>query len=100
MGDSRASRIALPLAVLIAIAAVLLVSTTPDTTTTTVLAAERIDLDQPGVPIRVAGSFSTNGPGTTDLADSAAGDRAVSAVLADLQDFWTVQLSADGGGRA
>ena len=94
MGDSRVSRAATAAAVLLAITAVLLASSTPDTTTTTVLAAERIDLGPPGVPIRVAGSFGTGG---TDLADSAAGDRAVAAVLADLQDFWSLQLSADGG---
>ena len=58
------------------------------------LAAERIDVDPAGVPIGVVGSFGPDGSGGADaavdpLADSAYGDRAVSAVLADLQDFWT-----------
>lgn len=51
------------------------------------LAAERIDVTTPAVPIEVVGSF----PG------SANGDRAVAAVLADLQDFWAGELSSAGG---
>jgi predicted metalloprotease len=62
--------------------------------TGTALAAERIDTEPTGVPITVVGSF---GAGTDALTDSAHGDRAVSAVLADLQDFWTGQLAAAGG---
>jgi predicted metalloprotease len=47
------------------------------------------------VPIAVAGAF---GDASADpLANSADGDRAVAAVLADLQDFWNGQLSAGGG---
>jgi predicted metalloprotease len=64
------------------------------------LAAERIDLDPPGVPIAVVGSFGAEGSAgaaTDSLTDSATGDRAVSAVLADLQDFWTDQLATGGG---
>ena len=63
------------------------------------LAAERIDVDDPGGAdrggrlVRSAGSAAEPDP----LANSADGDRAVAAVLADLQDFWTGQLSADGG---
>ncbi len=51
------------------------------------LAAERIDVTSPAVPIDVVGSF----PGSAD------GDRAVAAVLADLQDFWTGELSTGDG---
>ncbi len=64
------------------------------------LAAERIDPDPPGVPIAVVGSFGpagSTGAATDSLTDSAHGDRAVSAVLADLEDFWTEQLSTGGG---
>jgi predicted metalloprotease len=64
------------------------------------LAAERIDPDPPGVPIAVVGSFGpagSAGASADSLTDSAHGDRAVSAVLADLEDFWTEQLSIDGG---
>ena len=51
------------------------------------VAAERIDTDTPAVPIEVVGSF----PGSAD------GDRAVAAVLADLQDFWAGQLTGGDG---
>lgn len=70
------------------------------------LAAERIDVDRPGVPIGVVGAFGPQGSRAPDslsdspsdsLADSANGDRAVSAVLADLQDFWSDELSTGGG---
>ncbi len=60
-------------------------------------AAERIDTDRPGVPIAVVGSFGATTPGIDLLTDSAHGDSAVSAVLADLQDFWTDQLAVGGG---
>jgi hypothetical protein len=64
------------------------------------IAAERIDLWRSDVPIRVVGSFG-DAPGgsrpTDALADSAGGDAVVAAVLSDLQDFWDLELSADGG---
>lgn len=52
------------------------------------VAAERIDLSAPAAPVRVIGQSG-------DLA--ADGDRAVAAVLADLQDFWIAQIAAAGG---
>ena len=66
----------------------------------TALAAERIDVTAPAVPIKVVSSFGPDAsaagrPG--QLASSADGDRTVAAVLADLQDFWNSRLSADGG---
>ncbi len=65
----------------------------------TPLAAERIDLTTRAVPIAVAGAFGSAGSAADPdpLANSADGDRAVAAVLADLQDFWNEQLSAGGG---
>src|SRR5664279_3183499 len=80
---------------LLAVGTVLMVSTTPQSAGVTGLAAERIDLTLPGVPIRVASSFGT--AAGTGPADSATGDRAVAAVLADVQDFWSIQLSGNGG---
>ena len=66
----------------------------------TPLAAERIDVTVPAVPINVVSSFGPDAsaagrPG--QLTSSADGDRTVAAVLADLQDFWNSRLSADGG---
>ena len=62
------------------------------------VAAERIDTDRNSVPIAVVGAFGTAAvAGTTSLASSADGDAAVAAVLSDLQDFWAVELGADGG---
>ncbi len=60
-------------------------------------AAERIDMEGSAVVVRAAGSF---GPGAGDpltLSSSADGDRAVGAVLADLQDFWSRELDGNGG---
>jgi len=80
---------------LLAVVTVLMVSTTPQSAGVTGLASERIDLALPGVPIRLASSFGTAaGKG---LADSSAGDRAVAAVLAGVQDFWSIQLGGNGG---
>ncbi len=75
----------------------------------TPVAAERIDLSLPSVPVLSVSAF---GPPTGDpqagnpqqsaaslLTSSADGDRTVAAVLTDLQDFWSAQLSADGGPR-
>lgn len=63
------------------------------------VAAERIELTRPGVPIRAVGSFGD--PATSDDAvdpfqSSADGDRVVAAVFADLEEFWSAQLSAAG----
>jgi predicted metalloprotease len=62
------------------------------------LAAERIDLTTRAVPIAVVGAFGAAGSAAESdpLANSADGDRAVAAVLADLQDFWNEQLRLDG----
>jgi len=62
-------------------------------------AAERIDVADGGVPIRTAGSFGT--PTSPDqvldpFQNSADGDRVVAAVFADLQEFWSAQVSAAG----
>lgn len=77
------------------------------------VSAERIDTDRSDVSIQVVGGFGgaagadpfdtgevTDGlgvPGIGPLADSATGDAAVAAVLSDLQDFWSGELSTDGG---
>ena len=65
----------------------------------TALAAERIDLTTPAVAIATASAFGDATPGSPEgsLANSAEGDRAVAAVLADLQSFWNDQLSRGGG---
>lgn len=68
--------------------------------TGTPVAAERIDTLAGGVPISVAGSFgAAAAPGTPldPFRSSADGDRTVSAVLADLSDFWTAQVAGGGG---
>ncbi len=80
---------------LLAVVTVLMVSTTPQSAGVTGVASERIDLTLRGVPIRAASSFGT--AAGTGLADSATGDRAVAAVLADVQDFWFIQLGGNGG---
>ena len=80
---------------LLAAVTVLMVSTTPQSAGVTGLASERIDLTLPGGTIRLASSFG--GGAGTGLADSATGDRAVAGVLADVQDFWSIQLSGNGG---
>jgi predicted metalloprotease len=54
--------------------------------TATAVAAERIDVAGPAVPVQVVSSFE----------NSSVGDDAVAAVLADLQDFWSAELSAAG----
>ncbi len=68
--------------------------------TGTALAAERIDVSAGGVPIRAIGSFGEPA-GSDDAVDpflsSADGDRVVSAVFADLEEYWSAQLSAAGG---
>jgi predicted metalloprotease len=63
------------------------------------LAAERIDLGTRAVPIAVNGAFGSaaSAADPDPLANSADGDQAVAAVLADLQDFWNEQLSSGGG---
>ncbi|MET0863633.1 MAG: hypothetical protein ABWZ98_04815, partial [Nakamurella sp.] len=61
------------------------------------VAAERIDVTAPAVPIQTVGSFGTDPAGAGSLATSADGDRAVAAVLTDLQAFWSEELLADGG---
>ena len=81
--------------VFLAVVTVLVVSTTPQSAGVTGLASERIDLTLPGVPIRAASSFGT--AAGSGLSDSATGDRAVAAVLADVQDFWSIQLGGNGG---
>ncbi len=70
-------------------------------------AAERIDVSLPSVPVRAVSSFgapagdppavAAQPPDASLLTSSADADRMVAAVLADLQDFWSAQLSADGG---
>ena len=61
--------------------------------------AERIDLTPGGVPIAVVSSFGEPA-GAGDVVDpfqsSADGDRVASAVFADLEEFWTAELSAAG----
>ena len=67
-------------------------------TTARAVAAERIDTDRNSVSIAVVGSFGdVADAGASSLASSADGDAAVAAVLSDLQDFWAVELTADGG---
>jgi predicted metalloprotease len=61
------------------------------------LPAERIDVTGPAVPIAVVGEFGADTGVDDALDNSAAGDQVVAAVLADLQDFWSAQLSANGG---
>ncbi len=61
------------------------------------LAAERLDLSVPGAPVQAASSFGIADGDPLSLASSADGNIAVGAVLADVQDFWTGQLTADGG---
>ncbi|HEY5878968.1 MAG TPA: hypothetical protein VIU11_08660 [Nakamurella sp.] len=63
------------------------------------VSAERIVLSSGGVPIGVVGSFGEPaGPGDAvdPFQSSADGDRVVSAVFADLSEFWTAALSAAG----
>ncbi len=59
--------------------------------------AERVDLAPPGVAVRAANSFGPAAGEPPTLASSADGDRAVSAVLADLEDYWSQELGANGG---
>jgi predicted metalloprotease len=62
-------------------------------------AAERIDTSSGGVPVTVAGSFGTAaaaGDPLDPFTSSADGDRVVSAVLADLSDYWTATIDAPG----
>lgn len=64
-------------------------------------AAERIDTAAGGVPIVVVGSFGTaaaSGDPLDPFQSSADGDRTVSAVLADLSDYWAAAVA--GSGRA
>ncbi|WP_395726728.1 neutral zinc metallopeptidase [Nakamurella sp.] len=64
------------------------------------VATERIDTTSGGVPIAVAGSFGTAaaaGDPLDPFTSSADGDRVVSAVLADLSDYWTATIDAAGG---
>jgi len=62
------------------------------------VAAERIDVTGPAVPIQTVGSFGPATASTEDpLASSADGDRAVAAVLTDLQSYWSNELSAKDG---
>lgn len=63
-------------------------------------AAERVDTSSGGVPVAVVGSFGTAAaPGVPldPFASSADGDRTVSAVLADLSDYWTAAVAGSGG---
>jgi predicted metalloprotease len=62
------------------------------------VAAERIDVTAPAVPIETVGSFGAGSTAGADpLTSSADGDRAVAAVLTDLQTYWSDQLSAADG---
>ncbi len=61
------------------------------------VSAERVDLAPPGATVRAANSFGPDVGEPPTLASSADGDRTVGAVLADLEDYWSAELGADGG---